>query len=53
MYQTNIKKNREEMTFTRAEQVTGTHLSQLPLQHKEKRLEKLMHVHYSKSVMQK
>lgn len=41
------------MTFTRQEQVSGTHLSQLSLQQKEERLEKLMHIHYSKSVMQK
>lgn len=40
------------MTFTRAEQITGTHLSQLSLQQKEERLEKLMHIHDSKSVMQ-
>ena len=32
------------MTLTRPEQVTVTHLSQLSLQQKEERLEKLMHV---------
>lgn len=41
------------MTFTRPEQVTGTHLSQLSLQQKEEKLEKLTHIQYSKSVMQK
>lgn len=41
------------MTFTRPEHVTGTHLSQLSLQQKEERLEKLTHIQYSKSVMHK
>lgn len=46
-------KDREERTFTGPEQVTVTHLSQLSLQQKGDRLEKLMHIHYRKAVMQK
>lgn len=47
------KGQREEGTFTGPEQVTVTHLSQLSLQQKGDRLEKLMHIHYRKAVMQK
>lgn len=47
------KGQREEVTFTGPEQVTVTHLSQLSLQQKGDRLEKLMHIHYRKAVMQK
>lgn len=51
--QTKDKGQREEVTFTGPEQVTVTHLSQLSLQQKGDRLEKLMHIHYRKAVMQK